>query len=1025
MLEILYYIFIFPVEQVLEWALFTLFKATKNYGVSIILLSFVMQLFMLKLTFYFDKKAASFGAVLEWALFTLFKATKNYGVSIILLSFVMQLFMLKLTFYFDKKAASFGALKAQCDSKIKEFKRVFKGAELQSYIRTLYKQKHFHPIFALFGLGGLALQIPFFIAMIHLVENAEYLQSVRFLWIDDLSKPDSIMLFGLSIHILPLLMTAFTLINVFYSSKELGARVRFLWIDDLSKPDSIMLFGLSIHILPLLMTAFTLINVFYSSKELGARIQGSLIALLFLVLLYSMPSALVLYWTCNMAFALFKEIFKQCRDKRHSVLSDKIGSASPYSLRRMSNTPHSQDLHNPNFSSQSLECQTKSNNSNLNQDTRIVDSLSCHTEQSEVSKKRDSNNLSCHTEQSEVSKKRDSNNIESTKSDSNNANSSKNTKLSGKAIQPQGKLKTLFFNIFTPHTAIDSKTYTTYRNISILAILNICFMICVFSPYALYSSDVSQFDINQTYQTLGALFGFFILSSFGFIYFTSFFYKTRLLKIGVYGVSVILCIGIIYTFVLTGDYGAMDHFIFQKLNFANPDLRLQKYLYFILTLCFFVIFCLFMMKWLKQIWSVLFATLFIVGGYYCVHIAYSIQDYVKYSHTQNIQDSNDMQPYEKELFSYSKTEKNIVVMVLDMFSGSHMHPLLEQFPEFKTQLDGFVLFDNAISTTNSTIHSIATLIGGEHYAVYNMNARKDNLADSITEAFGVMGDTFVKNGYDVGYFMADLSTRFDKVKTYNNNITLIQNARAYASYYYNSNPLIKEKMGEQILAKKDGAKFLLLHTGLFRFAPELFFRPRIYNGGVWLLGDENSLNHQAALEFASSFYAFTHLHNTESKKPTFKYLHSLMTHLPYTLSFQNGECVPFTQDSIFDKYPHKDMMNYIVKENEVAYFQHYDTEVCALKYLSDFVKWLKENGIYNNTQIFVVSDHSGFDDIGIPYSVSQREHRPSSLFLFKDFNTSGELKIDSRLMTNYDSPSIFCENIPNGGGVSQCANKYS
>ena len=90
MLEILYYIFIFPVEQ-----------------------------------------------VLEWALFTLFKATKNYGVSIILLSLIMQLFMLKLTFYFDKKAASFGALKAQCDSKIKEFKRVFKGRATKLYPHTL------------------------------------------------------------------------------------------------------------------------------------------------------------------------------------------------------------------------------------------------------------------------------------------------------------------------------------------------------------------------------------------------------------------------------------------------------------------------------------------------------------------------------------------------------------------------------------------------------------------------------------------------------------------------------------------------------------------------------------------------------------------------------------------------------------------------------------------------------------------------------------------------------------------------
>ena len=263
MLEILYYIFIFPVEQ-----------------------------------------------VLEWALFTLFKATKNYGVSIILLSLIMQLFMLKLTFYFDKKAASFGALKAQCDSKIKEFKRVFKGAELQSYIRTLYKQRHFHPIFALFGLGGLALQIPFFIAMIHLVENAEYLQSVR-----------------------------------------------FLWIDDLSKPDSIMLFGLSIHILPLLMTAFTLINVFYSSKELGARVQGSLIALLFLVLLYSMPSALVLYWTCNMAFALFKEIFKH---RGNSSLSQ--------SLNECGNSAQS-------FASSKLPSPRFAQHSNLSQDTRIADSL--------------------------------------------------------------------------------------------------------------------------------------------------------------------------------------------------------------------------------------------------------------------------------------------------------------------------------------------------------------------------------------------------------------------------------------------------------------------------------------------------------------------------------------------------------------------------------------------------------------------------------------------------------------------------
>ena len=210
MLEVLYYMFIFPIE-----------------------------------------------GLLDFLLYRMSKISNNYGLGIIYLSLLLNLLLLKLSFYFEAKAKKFNTLKKQCDGKIAEFKRVFKGAELQSYIRILYRQKGFHPIYALSGLGGLALQIPFFIAMIHLVENAGFLQEMS-----------------------------------------------FLWIADLSKPDSISLLGFSIHLLPILMTLFTLINVFYSSKELGARIQGSVIAALFLVLLYSMPSALVLYWTCNMVFAL-------------------------------------------------------------------------------------------------------------------------------------------------------------------------------------------------------------------------------------------------------------------------------------------------------------------------------------------------------------------------------------------------------------------------------------------------------------------------------------------------------------------------------------------------------------------------------------------------------------------------------------------------------------------------------------------------------------------------------------------------
>ena len=144
MLEVLYYVFIFPLEGVLGWIL----------------------------SFFAD--------------------TFGFGVATILLSICINIFLLKVVAYFQKRAENIYALQKECQSKISEFKRVFSGAELHSYIRTLYKQKHFHPIYTLQGLGGLALQIPFFIAIIALTKHTTIFDGVAFLWIDDLSKSDMV-----------------------------------------------------------------------------------------------------------------------------------------------------------------------------------------------------------------------------------------------------------------------------------------------------------------------------------------------------------------------------------------------------------------------------------------------------------------------------------------------------------------------------------------------------------------------------------------------------------------------------------------------------------------------------------------------------------------------------------------------------------------------------------------------------------------------------------------------------------------
>lgn len=213
--------------------------------------------------------------VLSFGLDQLYALTDNYGLSIIALSLLVNLFLLKVFLYTDQKAKEESELKDLLDTRIKAWKRVYSRAKLYAFTHTLYRQHSYHPIYALRGLLGLGLQLPFFWAMYEVIKSASYLDGVS-----------------------------------------------FLWIGDLKAPDSVEIFGLSVHILPLLMTLLTLINALYSAKSLSAKIQGISIALLFLLLLYDMPSSLVLYWTCNMAFSLLKEVYKswvQAKSLKSSV----------------------------------------------------------------------------------------------------------------------------------------------------------------------------------------------------------------------------------------------------------------------------------------------------------------------------------------------------------------------------------------------------------------------------------------------------------------------------------------------------------------------------------------------------------------------------------------------------------------------------------------------------------------------------------------------------------------------------------
>ena len=984
------------------------------------------------------------GFLLDW----LFGIAKSYGLSIIILSLLVNIFLLKIFILTDKKAEFEAERKKRLDLRIKAWKSVYKKAKLFAFTQTLYRQNRYHPIYALSALGGLAVQIPFFYAMYFVVKNAD-IKGVSFLWISDLSAPDSV-----------------------------GG----------------------IHILPILMTIISLLNVWIVAKEKGARIQGIAIALIFLVLLYKMPSALVLYWTTNMAFSLIRAVVAKWR-KGNSSLGTPCGDfgnlgrfadSSPVSRPKF---PKNSTTSTANTRICDLDSANQTKNAESNKDspslaegargwvklsnfftlrkplkitiislTALLAFLLCATFALQLSAPHSAKLKFVDNGEAQIDyvinallrSKSMSAGVEIVGVEWDSSIDASAIQIIGNAqravnfyttkplnlkkgahlgqVQFRLDLSPLFKNLFIYYFAIFGavlgiylllcvilrfqayrKSYAQiYRKITNYAILCIAFLICVFTPYQLYNTDITQFDSTQTYSTLSALFGAFMLCSFIAIYAVSFIPK-RFSNFVAFILSVVLFSGIAYSFILVGDYGAMDHFILQKA----PESSTLQIFEFIIVATLAIALVAFTLTKLMRVWQIAFATLFIVSGVNATSIALKYSDSAKIAESSNFAESSSDSaldsatnvdsthstpphlPYENELFSYSKNDKNIVVIVLDAFSGSHTPYILEQFPHFKEQLDGFTLFPNTISTTNSTIHSIATLVGGEYYAVYNMNKRKQNLAKEIDSAFISTANAFAEADFSVS-LMAFVGSKIDNInaQTHPAVFALDAGSRAFLNHYIRSENLFESIKANTAKNSKYILPAQLSAFGLFKFAPKPL-HPSIYNDGLWLLNTKNNVT--TAIGYAATFYAPTHILNADSAKPTFKYFHTMMTHTPYGMYFNNNKCEFFGTKTAWDDFTHKPHIDY-----KYAY-QHYDTESCAMKYLTHFVANLKNLGIYDNTQIFIVSDHGGTSAINIPIS-----SRPDALLLFKDFGARGKLKIDNHLMANYDIPSIFCANLKNG-----------
>jgi len=159
-------------------------------------------------------------------------------------------------------------------------KKNHKGAEQSEKILAMYKEENVHPLYSLKSLVGVLVVIPVFIGAFDMLAENIHLSGESFLWIADLSHPDAF----------------------------------------LQLPFDLPFFGGYLNLLPFIMTGFSFVaSKLHGHPAMDAVQQRKhsrnlvMMSLGFLILFYTFPAGMVLYWTTNNLISVIKTLWKRQR----------------------------------------------------------------------------------------------------------------------------------------------------------------------------------------------------------------------------------------------------------------------------------------------------------------------------------------------------------------------------------------------------------------------------------------------------------------------------------------------------------------------------------------------------------------------------------------------------------------------------------------------------------------------------------------------------------------------------------------
>ncbi len=404
-------------------------------------------------------------------------------------------------------------------------------------------------------------------------------------------------------------------------------------------------------------------------------------------------------------------------------------------------------------------------------------------------------------------------------------------------------------------------------------------------------------------------------------------------------------------------------------------------------------------------------------------------------------------------FCLSRSNKNVVVIMLDKAINPLVPYIFEEKPELYEQFDGFTYYSNTISHGVGTKTASPSVFGGYEYTPDKLNERKDETMESKhNEALRVMPVLFAEHGFDVfvydppyaGYQQIPDLSIYEDYSDINAYITLGK----YSPYGDALETRMEEVRSRNFFCYslfKMSPVFLqtfLYDDGNYHEVGTEYTLGEVYGEGV--LAEQMTVNHTTEglskasglnKAFTDSYYALGGMTEyttvEDGDKGAFWMLYNSTPHDPCYL--QKPEYMPelYVDNTLYDTDLHYEIDGRVMHLDNETQVSHYHVNMAAYLQLGKWFDRLRELGVYDNTRIILVADHGcNIDFFDDTYVDNASMEYVAPLLMVKDFNATG-FNISDEFMTNADVPTLATEGLiidpknPFSGNVIDDSDKQS